>query len=1065
MSPKHHPFHSGLSKIVAILILGIALASLTPAGLPQVTSGSFVYHFHPPKDLVDALFNECISHSLVDVPNVSGAGGLSFEPDIPREAESWQWPPSSRIERACFVDLVINENRSSLDTSLDLYNIIRSQIFQLDLSLPLIADGQFVWGPNVGDFEIRGYLEGIGSALAAYSDDIEIWARYATVNPMVMLTMLELQYGYVKSLTDDLTPEEIRDTIENTSMDLAIAFYEHLHTWGTRRPPEGLKDSNPVIVFTDGSTAQISPDHSSGSFAIAATLAESTDVTTWLEQVSFQSSEGFTSVFGSLFPEIDLLDNSNDINPPTLPAADLFQFPFPLGATWYFNGPHSWAGDDTPPFSSMDFYTGGGTCDSPPNTYTVAAQTGTAIRPYGYDCWLEIDHGDGWTTSYYHLQNMIDPQGGTVNQNSSLGKIACEVCAGGWASGPHVHWSLKYNGAYVSLEGVRASGWTIHVGPEPYDTGYIERDGQTLNPFGSVINDYHLYYPRENTSLRFQGNGENDIDRVKIPINDPPRPADLGSSDFTIEWWMKSIPGENNTGSCTPGGENWASGNHILDRSVHDEDGSGEYGVSLADGRIAFGINNGTESDTLCGVTDVADGDWHHVAITRGLDGSMRIFIDGTLDAETSGPSGGISYPDDHVETHPNDPYLVIGAEKFDLDLILYPSFSGWIDEIHASNILRYVEDFTPSTEPVFPDGSSVALYHFDEGTGDFINDTSGSWSGPSNGTMFFGGDPAGPEWSTDTPFNNGQISSGYEPLTDDYDGDGISDIGYFKAGAPGLWGILTSSHNFDYFNVQWFSWGQDRDTHVSGDYDGDEMADPSIRRPPAEGQSSALLILLSSTGYDYDSYMIIPAGWPSLGDVLVPADYDGDGRTDPAIYRASLGVWIIPLSTSGYTNYQFASWGSSDDIAIGADMDGDGKADIGYYQPLTGIWGFLKSTEGYSYSMAEWFNWGGSNNQPITADYDGDGITDPAFITPPADGQSAAYRILLSGTGFDYNQALTIPSGWPSLGDTPVPADYDGDGRADPGIWRSSNGVWIIPKSSCNYTCYLFSHWGTLSE
>jgi hypothetical protein len=53
------------------------------------------------------------------------------------------------------------------------------------------------------------------------------------------------------------------------------------------------------------------------------------------------------------------------------------------------------------------------------------------------------------------------------------------------------------------------------------------------------------------------------------------------------------------------------------------------------------------------------------------------------------------------------------------------------------------------------------------------------------------------------------------------------------------------------------------------------------------------------------------------------------------------------------------------------------------------------------------------------------------------------------------------VPAGWPSLGDTPLPGDVDGDGKADPGIWRESIGVWIIPKSSCSYSCYLFAQWG----
>ena len=31
------------------------------------------------------------------------------------------------------------------------------------------------------------------------------------------------------------------------------------------------------------------------------------------------------------------------------------------------------------------------------------------------------------------------------------------------------------------------------------------------------------------------------------------------------------------------------------------------------------------------------------------------------------------------------------------------------------------------------------------------------------------------------------------------------------------------------------------------------------------------------------------------------------------------------------------------------------------------------------------------------------------------------------------------------ALGDVPVPADYDGDGRADAAVWRGSTGEWWV--------------------
>ena len=61
-------------------------------------------------------------------------------------------------------------------------------------------------------------------------------------------------------------------------------------------------------------------------------------------------------------------------------------------------------------------------------------------------------------------------------------------------------------------------------------------------------------------------------------------------------------------------------------------------------------------------------------------------------------------------------------------------------------------------------------------------------------------------------------------------------------------------------------------------------------------------------------------------GDKLVPEDYDGDGKTDVAVWRQSTGVWYIwKSSTSSLLAYQ---WGLSSDKLAPADYDGDGKAD-----------------------------------------------------------------------------------------------------------------------------------------
>ncbi len=52
--------------------------------------------------------------------------------------------------------------------------------------------------------------------------------------------------------------------------------------------------------------------------------------------------------------------------------------------------------------------------------------------------------------------------------------------------------------------------------------------------------------------------------------------------------------------------------------------------------------------------------------------------------------------------------------------------FAGRIDEVRISNIARYRGDFTPARR-FEPDESTLALYHFDEGTGDLLKDSSGN--------------------------------------------------------------------------------------------------------------------------------------------------------------------------------------------------------------------------------------------------------------------------------------------------------------------------------------------------
>ena len=56
---------------------------------------------------------------------------------------------------------------------------------------------------------------------------------------------------------------------------------------------------------------------------------------------------------------------------------------------------------------------------------------------------------------------------------------------------------------------------------------------------------------------------------------------------------------------------------------------------------------------------------------------------------------------------------------------------------------------------------------------------------------------------------------------------------------------------------------------------------------------------------------------------IPVPGDYDGDGKTDLAVWTPSSGQWVIVFSGTGKTVAR--QWGLPGDTPIVGDFDGDG--------------------------------------------------------------------------------------------------------------------------------------------
>lgn len=69
--------------------------------------------------------------------------------------------------------------------------------------------------------------------------------------------------------------------------------------------------------------------------------------------------------------------------------------------------------------------------------------------------------------------------------------------------------------------------------------------------------------------------------------------------------------------------------------------------------------------------------------------------------------------------------------------------------------------------------------------------------------------------------------------------------------------------------------------------------------------------------------------------DIPISGDYDGDGKTDIAVFRPSDGVFYLLQSTAGIN---YVSWGLATDVPVQGDFDGDGKDDPAIFRASDGM-------------------------------------------------------------------------------------------------------------------------------
>jgi murein DD-endopeptidase MepM/ murein hydrolase activator NlpD len=365
----------------------------------------------------------------------------------------------------------------------------------------LIPDGEAVYGPTFAHFDVTAFARQYGGYLVGYQERVEgdlltgpqiiqLVAERFSVGPRVLLTILEMQGGWVTS--NAIGPTQLTYPLGYLQPGKDGLYKQAF--WVASFLNEGfygkLSGRLTTFEFTDKSRARVAAGVNAGTVAVQDALAHETTFANWQ---ALLGSNGFRATYQKLFGDpfsyaVEPLV-PRELKQPTL------RLPFPDGHLWYFTGgPHAgWA--DGSAWAAVDFTPKdqAGSCWTSAD-WAIAAAPGLIVQAEHGRVIESLDgsgfQGSGWTLMYMHMaaQDRVDI-GTHVSTGDHIGHPSCE---GGAAETSHEHFARLYNGEWIEAADKNVpmvlSGWVVQGSAQEYD-GTLVRGANIITANDAQVPD------------------------------------------------------------------------------------------------------------------------------------------------------------------------------------------------------------------------------------------------------------------------------------------------------------------------------------------------------------------------------------------------------------------------------------------------------------------------------------------------------------------------------------------------------------------------------------------------